>query len=103
MNEKYLRRLRKIIRKELLQCENIETADVGIISETILMEHFRAPEKEDDLINESLVFDKFVNDLEERDTANTAKFFKNQLDEDSPQREYNKRYREDWRNSTRFT
>ena len=51
---------------------------------------------------EEVSIDKFMKDIEKRDAEKDENFKKNQVEDDSPQRQYNKRYREDWRNSTRF-
>ena len=54
-------------------------------------------------IQESKGWDKFVKDLDKRQRQNLKDTKEKRIDENSPQREYNKRYREDWKNSTRWT
>ena len=54
-------------------------------------------------VQESKGWDKFVKDLDKRQRANLKDAQDKRIDENSPQREYNKRYREDWKNSTRWT
>ena len=54
-------------------------------------------------LNESYNWSKFVKDFAKRERKNTLEAKQKRIDENSPQREYNKRYREDWRNSTRWT
>jgi len=53
-------------------------------------------------VNETKGWGKFVKDLEKRERANLKDVQEKRIEENSPQREYNKRYREDWKNSTRW-
>ena len=54
-------------------------------------------------VQESKGWDKFTKDLDKRQRKNLKDAKEKLIDENSPQREYNKRYREDWKNSTRWT
>ena len=54
-------------------------------------------------VQENKGWDKFVKDLDKRQRQNLKDTKEKRIDENSPQREYNKRYREDWQNSTRWT
>ncbi len=54
-------------------------------------------------VQESKGWGKFIRDLEKRQDKNLKDTKEKRIDENSPQREYNKRYREDWKNSTRWT
>lgn len=54
-------------------------------------------------LNESYNWDKFNKDLMKRERNNLNERKEKRINEHSPQREYNKRYKEDWRNSTRWT
>jgi hypothetical protein len=54
-------------------------------------------------VQESKGWGKFIRDLEKRQDKNLKDAKEKRIDENSPQREYNKRYREDWKNSTRWT
>lgn len=54
-------------------------------------------------VQENKGWDKFVKDLDKRQRQNLKDTKEKRIDENSPQREYNKRYREDWKNSTRWT
>ncbi len=56
----------------------------------------------DAVLNESRNWDKFTKDIVKREREAIIDSKEKRIDEDSPQREYNKRYREDWRNSTRW-
>lgn len=56
-----------------------------------------------DDLNESYNWNKFTKDLEKRERKNLLEAKQKRINENSPQREYNRRYREDWRNSTRWT
>ena len=53
-------------------------------------------------VQENKGWDKFVKDLDKRQRKNLKDTKQKRIDENSPQREYNKRYREDWKNSTRW-
>jgi len=54
-------------------------------------------------VQESKGWDKFNKDLDKRQRKNLKDAKEKRINENSPQREYNKRYREDWKNSTRWT
>lgn len=56
-----------------------------------------------EFLNESRSWNKFTKDLIKRERNNLKERKEKRINEHSPQREYNKRYREDWRNSTRWT
>lgn len=59
-------------------------------------------EDDDTFLSESYNWDKFNKDLIKREGDNLRNMKEKRIDENSPQREYNKRYREDWKNSTRW-
>lgn len=48
-------------------------------------------------------WNKFIKDLDKRQYQNLKDAKEKRIEENSPQREYNKRYREDWKNSTRWS
>ena len=76
--------------------ESVEEAGCGSMYE-------EESNPKESFLNESLSWEKFVKDLAKRERKSILQTKEKRIDENSPQREYNRRYREDWRNSTRWT
>lgn len=96
--------IRKIIRKTLLKESNFNNVTfdyiLGIINEEISKEKPVKKSNKGSVMNESFSFDKFNQDLEARSDKITKE--NNEYEDNTPQRLYNEKYREDWRNTTRF-
>lgn len=96
-NEENIKKRMSIL-EALKEIPDIEEGDCGSMYE----EEEEEREVSEKLFNESRNWDKFTKDLIKRERNNLRDAKNKRIDENSPQRKYNKRYREDWRNSTRW-